>query len=52
MDACEVRADVNAVVVADQLIALTSYAALLGQPLTEVRIDETVRMVKRGIAAH
>ncbi|WP_242519377.1 TetR/AcrR family transcriptional regulator [Microbacterium esteraromaticum] len=45
----EVRADADADAIADQFIALASYAALLGQPLGEERVDAIVRMVMRGI---
>ncbi|WP_449407303.1 TetR/AcrR family transcriptional regulator [Microbacterium maritypicum] len=46
----EIRADVNAAAIADQLIAMASYAALIGQPLSEERIEETVTRLLRGIA--
>jgi AcrR family transcriptional regulator len=46
----EVRADVDAAVVADQLIALGSYGALLGVPLAEQRMDALVDLVLRGVA--
>lgn len=46
----EIRADVDADAIADQLIAMASYAALIGQPLSEDRINETVTRLLRGIA--
>ena len=46
----EIRADVDADAIADQLIAMASYAALIGQPLSEDRVDETVTRLLRGIA--
>lgn len=46
-----VRADVDAAVVADQFVAATSYAALLGRPLPAERVDALVDLVMRGIAA-
>ncbi|WP_235564017.1 TetR/AcrR family transcriptional regulator [Microbacterium sp. Root553] len=47
----EIRADVDADAIADQLIAMASYAALIGQPLSAERVDETVTRLLRGIAA-
>ena len=47
----EVRADAVAAAVADQFLAATSYAALLGRPLTPERVDALVDLVMRGIAA-
>ncbi|UNK70681.1 TetR/AcrR family transcriptional regulator [Microbacterium sp. H1-D42] len=47
----DVREDVDADVVADHFIATASYAALLGQPLSEQRVDAVVQMVMRGIGA-
>ncbi|WP_301113469.1 TetR/AcrR family transcriptional regulator [Microbacterium sp.] len=47
-----VRGDADAAAVADQFIAMASYAALLGQPLSAERIDATVAVLLRGISAH
>lgn len=47
----DVRADVDAAAVADQFIAMASYAALLGRPLGDARVDATVGVLLRGIAA-
>ena len=47
----EIRPDVDADAIADQLIAMASYAALIGQPLSDARIDETVTRLLRGIAS-
>jgi AcrR family transcriptional regulator len=46
----DVRADVDATVIADQFIAMASYSALLGRPLSEERIDATVALLLRGIS--
>ncbi|APH43686.1 TetR family transcriptional regulator [Microbacterium sp. 1.5R] len=46
----EIRADVDAAAIADQLIAMASYAALIGQPLSVERVEETVTRLLRGIA--
>ena len=46
-----VRVDADPAAVADQFVATTSYAALLGRPLTEDRVDALVDLVMRGIAA-
>lgn len=46
----EVRADVDAAVVADQLIALGSYLALLGVPMGWDRADALGELVLWGIA--
>lgn len=46
----EVRADVDAGVVADQLIALGSYAALLGEPLEAQRAVALAEVLVHGIA--
>ena len=46
----QVRADVDADAIADQLIAMASYAALVGTPLSAERIEETVTRLLRGIA--
>ena len=45
----DVRADVDAAGVADQLIAMASYAALLGRSLSDARVDATVSVLLRGI---
>jgi predicted fused transcriptional regulator/phosphomethylpyrimidine kinase len=47
----EVREDVDAAAVADQFIAMSSYAALLGRPLDEGRVDAVVEVLMRGIGA-
>jgi AcrR family transcriptional regulator len=47
----EVRSDADAEVIADQFVAMASYAALLGRPLSEERVDATVRVLLRGIGA-
>ncbi len=47
----EVRADADAGVIADQFVAMSSYAALLGRPLSAEQVDATVRVLLRGIAA-
>jgi AcrR family transcriptional regulator len=49
VEAGEVREDADAEVVADQIVAIASYSALLGRPLGEKRVDETVRVMMRGI---
>jgi hypothetical protein len=46
-----VREDVDAAAVADQFIAMSSYAALLGRPLDEGRVDAVVEVLMRGIGA-
>lgn len=45
----EVRADVDAAAVAEQLIALGSYGALLGKPLGAERADALADLVLRGV---
>lgn len=45
----EVRADVDAGVIADQLIALGSYAALVGGRMEAERVDALVDVIVRGI---
>ncbi len=50
-DAGDVRRDVDVAVVADQFIAMSSYAALLGRPLDEARVDAVVEVLMRGIGA-
>lgn len=47
----DVRADVDAAAIADQFIAMASYSALIGQPLSAERVEETVVRLLRGIAA-
>ncbi|MEV4776789.1 TetR/AcrR family transcriptional regulator [Microbacterium sp. LWH12-1.2] len=47
----DVRADADAEVIADQFVAMASYAALLGRPFTAERVDATVDVLLRGIAA-
>lgn len=46
----DVRADVDAAAVADEFIAIASYSALIGQPLSAQRVEETVVRLLRGIA--
>ncbi|MFF5624987.1 TetR/AcrR family transcriptional regulator [Microbacterium sp. NPDC012755] len=46
----DVRADVDAGVVADELIALGSYAALLGVGMDAERVEKMSELVVRGIA--
>lgn len=46
----DVRADVDAAAIADQFIAMASYAALIGQPLSAERVDATVVLLLQGIA--
>lgn len=50
-EAGDVRDDVDADAIADQFIAMASYAALLGKPLSADRIDHTVDAILRGIGA-
>lgn len=45
----EVRPDVDSAIVADQLIALSSYAALLGTEMDAVRVHKLSEVVMRGI---
>lgn len=47
----QVREDVDAAAVADQFIAMSSYAALLGRPLDDERVDAVVGMLLRGIGS-
>jgi len=47
----DVRADVDAAAVADEFIAIASYSALIGQPLSAERVEETVVRLLQGIAA-
>lgn len=51
VSAGDVRADVDAAAIADQFVAMASYAALLGRPLDAARVDATVGVLLRGIAA-
>jgi len=51
VDAGDVRADADADVIADQFVAIASYAALLGRPLGEKQVAETVELMVRGIGA-
>lgn len=51
VEAGEVRADADAGVIADQFVAMSSYAALLGRQLSAEQVDATVRVLLRGIAA-
>lgn len=46
----QVRDDVDAAAVADQFIAMSSYAALLGRPLDGARVDAVVDVLLRGIS--
>lgn len=48
-DAGQVRQDVDAAAIADQFIAMSSYAALLGRPLSGDRVDAVVDVLLRGI---
>lgn len=47
----DVRADADAEVIADQFVAMTSYSALQGRPLSEERVRATVELLLRGIGA-
>ncbi|WP_223623955.1 TetR/AcrR family transcriptional regulator [Microbacterium sp. EST19A] len=51
VSAGDVRADADAAAIADQFVAMASYAALLGRPLDEARVEATVAVLLRGIAA-
>lgn len=51
VDAGDVRADVDAAVVADQLIAIGSYSALVGGPTDAGKVDGMVDVILRGIGA-
>ena len=51
VSAGDVRADADAAAIADQFVAMASYAALLGRPLSEARVEATVAVLLRGIAA-
>jgi AcrR family transcriptional regulator len=50
-DAGQVRADVDPAVIADQFVALTSYAALLGRPYDAAHSEAVVETLLHGIAA-
>lgn len=47
----EMRADVDAAIIAEELVAMASYAALLGRPLSDARVEATVEVLLRGIQA-
>ena len=47
----DVRADVDATVLAEQFVAVASYEALLGRPLDRERVQAVIEIVLRGIAA-
>ncbi|MDL9977954.1 TetR/AcrR family transcriptional regulator [Microbacterium sp. ASV49] len=47
----QVRADADAAAIADQIVAITSYAALLGRPLDDAHADAFVEVLLHGIAA-
>lgn len=49
VEAGEVRADVNAAVIAEQFVAMSSYAVLLGRPLGGTGADAIVDVMMRGI---
>ena len=51
VDAGDVRPDVDAAVVADQLIAIGSYSALVGGPMDAGKVDGMVDVILRGIGA-
>jgi AcrR family transcriptional regulator len=51
VSAGDVREDADAAAIADQFVAMASYAALLGRPLSDERVDATVSTLLRGIAA-
>lgn len=44
------RAGADADAIADQFVAIASYAALQGRPLSEERVRETVELLLWGIA--
>lgn len=50
-EAGDVRADADAEAIADQFVAMTSYSALQGRPLSEERVRATVELLLRGIGA-
>jgi AcrR family transcriptional regulator len=47
----QVRSDVDAAVIADQFVAMASYAALQGKVLGAEQVDAVVRVLMWGIAA-
>lgn len=47
----DVRADVDAAIVAEQFVAMSSYAVLLGRPLDDGDVDAVVEMLIRGVGA-
>lgn len=51
VSAGDVREDADAAAIADQFVAMASYAALLGRPLSDERVDATVSVLLRGIGA-
>ena len=51
VDAGDVSPDVDAAVVADQLIAIGSYSALVGGPADAGKVDGMVDVILRGIGA-
>ena len=51
VSAGQVRSDVDAEVIADQFVAMASYAALQGKVLGAEQVDEVVGVLMRGIAA-
>ncbi|WP_235282305.1 TetR/AcrR family transcriptional regulator [Microbacterium sp. SA39] len=51
VSAGDVREDADAAAIADQFVAMASYAALLGRPLSDERVDATVSVLLRGISA-
>lgn len=51
IEAGDVRVDVDAEVIADQFVAMASYAALQGKVLGVEQVDAVVRVLMRGIAA-
>jgi AcrR family transcriptional regulator len=49
-DAGQVRPDVDPATIADQFVALTSYAALLGRPFDAAQAEAVVETLLHGIA--
>ena len=47
----QVRENVDAAAVADQFIAMSSYAALLGRPMNADRVEAAVDVLMRGMVA-
>lgn len=43
------RADIDTSIVAEQLIAISSYAALMGKPLSDAHVNAVAQMIVRGI---